>query len=905
MNELFLRTPLLHELLIKNGARLREKREHRSAEEILRLWRQAVAGGNEELFRKRLTWDGLPHGQALLQQLAASLHGQTDDRPLTILQAAVDLKSDLSGAAAALGAWVARRASQGWPRGWHEFALPSLQTACTQQLGELLRLAAAGTSVPAWELFRQRPIVARWVEERAQEWASGAIRLAWRYHRDRDQLSRAFSWPYDKSLPIACRWGLADRHNGESVVALEFEQGPTLFYKPRSLQPEKVLHRWLEIFRLVGVPVAPLPPMLSRQGYGWVQGVPWARLESRQEVQAWFTSAGALLAVAWLLGMQDLHWENVVAGPEGPVVVDGEIWAQPVTSLGEGALTSVLTSGLLTMPVFRDGVVKEEGALFGGLHPEAKSLPLWRGKRANPFDFAQELLGGFEESLERIAKAVRREGFAAACWAAMEKLKVRWLARPSHAYAHFLSLILTNPKVRAGWQASLMTEALLRPLVVAFQTKPPFWKEVKEEQQALLRLSVPRLEISVGKKQGAILLSGKQCLQDRVARLTSQEIRRQVREVERILLFHPSRRNQDLFWRRAQETAAQLAAGNGEGQGIYLRSGLAGSALSWAAWARVSQDPKSFRRAQNLYEKLAARLVSGKDGDFLVGFCSGLGGVVFSLAAGAALLEEESYGALAAGLAKKACHLSKLSNLWDVEGGQAGFLLGTWSLLGRFPELREDLVALAYQLLGRLELGSAKSDPALRLPGFAHGVSGVAAAVSLVAKACDDTYLSDKAKEVLAAEEGAGRWLARGERYGSHVPVDLRGWCHGPPGAFLARALAIPSQGPELLQAQEREALALSLEASPLGEPSLCCGTIGRNEILLVGAQLRGKEALLQQAKQQAETLCRWPILVDRLPTSGGLFSGRAGWLFHLCRLLAPREVGSALFGEVLWSPRP
>lgn len=894
---------MLHELLIRNGARLREKREHRSAEEILRLWRQAVAGGDEELFRKRLAWDGLPHGPALLQQLAASLHGQAD--ALTILQAAVDLKSDLPGAAAALGAWVARRASQRWPRGWHEFALPSLQTACTQQLDELLRLAAAGTSVPAWELFRQRPIVARWVEERAQAWASGAVRLAWRYHRDRGQLSKVFSWPSGKLMPTAWCWGLADWHNGETVVALQFEQVPTLFYKPRSLQPEEALQKWLEVFRDIGVPVAPLPPMLSRQGYGWVQGVPWARLESKQEVQAWFTSAGALLAVAWLLGMQDLHWENVVAGREGPVVVDGEIWAQPATYLSKDGPSSVLASGLLTMPVFRDGVVKEDGALFGGCHSGARSLPLWRGRRARPCDFAQDLVSGFEESLERIAKAVQREGFAAACWAAMEKLKVRWLARPSEAYARFLSVLLANPKVRKGWHASLMAEALLRPLVVASQNKPPFWSQVKEEQRALFRLSLPRLEVYAARRYGAILRSGKVCLQDRMAKLTSQEIRRRVREVERILLFHKSWRNQDLFWRHAREVAGQLATSNGEGEGIYLRSGLAGSALSWAAWARVSQDPKSFRRAQNLYEKLAARLVSGKDGDFLVGFCSGLGGVVFSLAAGAALLEEKSYGALAAELAKKACQLSKLSNLGDVEGGQAGFLLGTWSLLGRFPELREDLVALAYQLFGRLELGSAKSDPALRLPGFAHGLSGVAAAVSMVAKACDDTYLSDKAKEVLAAEEGAGRWLARGERYGSHVPVDLRGWCHGPPGAFLARALAIPSQGPELLQAQEREALTLSLEASPLGEPSLCCGTIGRNEILLAGAQLRGKEALLQLAKQQAETLCRWPILVDRLPTSGGLFSGRAGWLFHLCRLLAPREVGSALFGEVLWSPRP
>lgn len=905
MNELFLRTPLLQELFIRDGAPSPEKGEQHLAEELLRLWRQAVAGGDEELFRKRLAWDGLPHGQALVQQLAAGLHGQKDAWPLTILRAVVDIRSDLQGAANALGAWVAHRAGQCWPRGWREFALASLQAACTQQLGELLRLAAAGTSVPAWELFRQRPIVARWVEERAQEWASGAVRLAWRYHRDRGQLSKVFSWPSGKLMPTAWCWGLADWHNGETVVALQFEQVPTLFYKPRSLQPEEALQKWLEVFRRIGVPVAPLPPMLRRPGYGWVQEVPWAHLQSKEEVKAWFFSAGALTAVAWLLGMQDLHWENVVAGFEGPVVVDGEIWAQPATYLSKDGPSSVLASGLLTMPVFRDGVVKEDGALFGGCHSGARSLPLWRGRRARPFDFAQDLVSGFEESLERIAKAVQREGFAAACWAAMEKLKVRWLARPSEAYARFLSMLLANPKVRKGWHASLMAEALLRPLVVASQNKPPFWSEVKEEQRALLRLSLPRLEVYAARRYGAILRSGKVCLQDRMAKLTSQEIRRRVREVERALLFHKSWRNQDLFWRHAREVAGQLATSNGEGEGIYLRSGLAGSALSWAAWARVSQDPKSFRRAQNLYEKLASRVADHEIGrDSLFGFCSGLGGVVFSLAAGAALLEKESYGALAAELAKKACQLSKHANLWDIEGGLAGLLLGTWSLLERFPELQQELVALAYQLLVRLELGSLSADPTLRVPGFAHGLSGVAAAVSLVGKAVSEESLRQRAWEVLAAEKGPGRWPARGACQGAQVPVDFRGWCHGPPGAFLARALALWPQGPEPLLVQERQALALSLEASPLGDPSLCCGTIGRSEILLVGAQVKGKEAFLRQAKQQAENLCRWPGLLDRLPAAGGLFSGKAGWLFHLCRLLAPREVGSVLFGEVLWRPR-
>ncbi len=862
------------------------------ARAIAARWAQAVAGGDEGLFRRRLSWDGWPDGEALVARLAQGLAAEGSDRGSELVCRQVRPQVTLAQAAELLAGWAGGEVRCRWPKEWWQALGDEFQQVCQRQLEELLR-QAAGEEMPVGELLQRRPIVARWLGQRAWEWVRQAQRLARRFARDRKALAATFSWPREFEKPVSLGWGFSDRHRGETVVALSFPDQPAVFYKPRSLQPERALALWFTFFRQLGLPLAPLPPMVVRRGYGWVQEVPRAQLHTRPQLARWFYSAGALAAVAWLLGLKDLHWENVVGGREGPVVVDGECWAQPVTA-GEPAQDSPLASGLLTMPMVIQGQWREDGALAGGGHGQAKSLPLFAGQSAGVAGFTAELSAGFAETLERIARAAREPSFARSCWHGMRGLRVRLLARPSEAYARLLTLLLTSPKVRHGWHANLLTEAWLRPVVAMWERRPAFWPLARDEQRSLLELSVPRLLIFATQKSEMWRLSGRQAIRARLASLSPERVQQLLNQT-RAALPTPGRHAGDaLFWRQAKEVASLLAAVPANGC-PFLGSGMAGHAVAWAAWARVSSEGEASRRARELYQRLLDE--APRQGP--LGLCTGLGGVVYALAAGSACLEEPQLGREAAALVAQGRPQDLTA--WDVEGGWAGLIVGSWSLLGPFPQLRKPLLAVAEDLWERLPWAEARPPSGEMPAGFAHGLSGAAAALALLGKASRAAALLQRAWHLLLAEPGVGVWLSQASTAaGTTVPVSVQGWCHGAPGALLGRLVAASPRAPQAVARQEQLALEATLRSALSGPPSLCCGTIARSEILLIGAQRRGREELWQQARGRCEQLCRsgsWRTL----PPQGGLFDGMAGFLFHLCRQLAPRQVGSALFGEVVW----
>ncbi|NWF99645.1 MAG: DUF4135 domain-containing protein [Thermoanaerobaculaceae bacterium] len=822
----------------------------------------------------------------------------------------VPRQATLGEAAEALSRWVAGTVERRWPRGWSEQLGAGLHAACRQQLVDLLQVASPDGTWRAWELFQERPVVGRWLVQRAREWAQAAVRLGDRFARDRSAIAHAFGWHRLDGVPARVHWGLSDRHAGESVVALEFPDMPRLFYKPRSLQPEQVLALWFSLFRQAGIPLAPMPPMVRGRGYGWVREVGQVSLEGGNEVRAWFFSAGALAAVAWILGVRDLHWDNVVADREGPVVVDGESWAQPLTVLdGEGAIPSVLSSGLIAMPSMGGAGLREDGALKGGIDPRARSLPLWRGRPADPADFVQEVAAGLEESLQRLARAARESGFGRQCCAAMDGLKVRFVARPSEAYAQLLSNLLASPKVREGWHANLLTEAMLRPLVAVYSDRPPGWELAQEEQRALLHLWVPRLRLPAARRVGVVRETGRRLIRQRLATLTPESIGEQVHLALQALSVSPRGKAGDWFREQAREVAQHLSSAGlpGEPAGLFLDRGLAGHALAWAAWARVSGDAGARRQALLLYERLLALLPQG-DGSRVwpVGLCRGWGGLVYALAAGAALLEEPRWAETAARLVTERVPGCEVGEQLDVEGGVAGFILGAWSLLEPFPELAGTLERLARDVLARLPAQADGGVDSVHRPGFAHGLSGVAAALGVLGKATGNRGMVEAAWYLLRAEPGAGRWVAQGTTpTGAQVPAVLQGWCHGAPGAFLARAVAGAGDAPAAVRHQEQQALQVTLTAPLFGTASLCCGSIGRSEILVIGSQLKGRDDLLQQAQTRTELFLRHQGWVGVLSPADGLFAGLPGMLFHLSRLVAPQQVGSVLSGHVQWRPAP
>ena len=145
--------------------------------------------------------------------------------------------------------------------------------------------------------------------------------------------------------------GLSDPHRGRrGVMALTFEDGVKVMYKPREVSTEAAFVRLLDWCNAHDAPLRfKSHRILARTGYGWAEHVAHEPCPPHQ-VLRFYKRAGMLLCVLYVVGATDCHAENIVASDEYPVLIDMETIMQPdPPSLGGDSFTfdSVLRTGLL------------------------------------------------------------------------------------------------------------------------------------------------------------------------------------------------------------------------------------------------------------------------------------------------------------------------------------------------------------------------------------------------------------------------------------------------------------------------------------------------------------------------------------------------------------------------------
>lgn len=868
---------------------------------IAEVWRQALNSGGDLTFWRRLSLEGFTPG-VVRAKLVRGLQETQKERPswLSLLQSAVPPQTRVGELPQRL-AWHAHRF---WPSTPSDEFSPEVAYQLQEQLGcglaQLLRIAQAPEHESAWDLLARRPFLARLLAEHTEEWCSCWWRLVRRWRKDRAALEeRLFA---GEAIGTICevRFGLSDRHGkGESVAHLRTNNGKSLYYKPRSLAPENTLAAFFEALRAAGIVLAPLPAMLVRPGYGWVAEVPRAHLATREAVDRWFFAAGSLAVVAWLLGLGDLHWENVVAGEEGPVIVDGEAWCRPQTFFDTESEGDLLSSGLVSFVVNSGAGLRENGALLTRA-PHARSLPLFAGQVPDPREFREALLAGARDALEK-ALWTFRNGTLRLPLGKLRSLKIRWIARPSQLYAQFFVSLLRNPKVREGWQVRVAVETLWRPLLASAWECPDVWRLLQQEAESLERFSVPRLTLPAGQKGGLIQRSGKEGILRRLGSLSDTTVERQVALLGRALPPLRSGSGEFSLQVAAREVAAYVAEAEGalsDEIGPFLRRGWAGRALAWAAWARAGNDQQAGWYARRGLER-AQRLLE-EEGDLPVGFGSGLGGAVYAFLACGEWLEEPQYCELARQWAERALCVEEEPPQWDVEAGWAGLLLGVVEAAVRFPELRPRLQRQAERLREKLWVASSAPRQAVWSAGFAHGVSGVAASFARVAETGQACCWYREAALLLEQEPRTGVWSVDAKLpTGGEVAVRMNAWCHGPAGALLARNLIPEGLRTPTLEQQRRAALQAVLPLRVTLPLSMCCGSLGRSETVLAIADAAGDGDLRERVIAAAYELARNGSWRVKLGPDQGLLDGLPGLLFHLARIFSAGELGSVLVGKV------
>jgi type 2 lantibiotic biosynthesis protein LanM len=368
--------------------------------------------------------------------------------------------------------------------------------------------------------------------------------------------------------------------------------------------------------------------------------------------------------------------------------------------------------------------------------------------------------------------------------------------------------------------------------------------------------------------------------------------------------------------------------------GTSLYDGSLGIALFLAALERVKGDGEfrdlclgalhEYRQALPGSERARAR----RSSDLTLGLSGDLGGTIYALTCIGTFLGDDSLVADALDVARLLTpEVIAGDSQLDIIGGTAGALLSVLALyrVVQDPSVLESAVACGRHLLAQsVSTSNGRAWKTLNgrlLTGFSHGAAGIAYALLKLAEVTDRAEFKTAAAEAIAYEQSVflpdvGNWpdLRDFSRYlksnGRSDPRPLMSsWCHGATGIGLGRL-----GGLSILQSaaiQQDIQVALQTTRNHLAHrqgmvDQLCCGNMGRIELLLCAAQRLGQPELLTEARVYASQIVqeagqRGYALEPALHPSvyvPGFFRGETGVGYTLLRLTDAEKLPAILLGE-------
>lgn len=296
-----------------------------------------------------------------------------------------------------------------------------------------------------------------------------------RYAADRDALVAGLLGGRDPGALTDVELTGDPHDGGRTPVILTFADGARLVYKPRPLDLHAhfgELVSWLS--RRTGLELR-VAEVLPRDGYGWSAFVDHRPCDDDAGVGRFYRRQGALLALLYALDGTDMHFENLVADADHPVLVDIETLFHPTvlpSSLaGSDPAADVLRRSVVRTALLPTVSVGRRGAFdYSGLGGEAGQLlpddvvdwddvgldtmrltrrpmrsapmrnrPVLHDVPADARSHRSALLSGFGTAYDAILRhrgeLLGPDGLLARCAAD----EIRYVARPTRLYAELLA----------------------------------------------------------------------------------------------------------------------------------------------------------------------------------------------------------------------------------------------------------------------------------------------------------------------------------------------------------------------------------------------------------------------------------------------------------------------------------
>jgi type 2 lantibiotic biosynthesis protein LanM len=180
-------------------------------------------------------------------------------------------------------------------------------------------------------LLTSYPVLARLLATASRQAAEAWVELLRRYVQDRPAIVADLLNGENPGHLTGIERAVGDSHRqGRATTLLRFESGATVVYKPRSLVPHLRFTQLVEWMNALvdGLGVRSVPA-LACDGYGWLSFIPHRPCQTVKEVGRFYYRLGALIALLYAVDATDIHYANLIACGDQPMVVDTETLFHP------------------------------------------------------------------------------------------------------------------------------------------------------------------------------------------------------------------------------------------------------------------------------------------------------------------------------------------------------------------------------------------------------------------------------------------------------------------------------------------------------------------------------------------------------------------------------------------------
>ena len=406
-------------------------------------------------------------------------------------------------------------------------------------------------------LFREYPVWREVIFQSIDFYIRNITEIIQHLYSDQKDLNAEFfpKCPFRQAIHISGSG--SDTHCENRVVyRVELDNGAVIYHKSRVNTGIRFFNElYMRIGEARGIP-AYINPVLERNTYVWEKEASYRECHSEQQVKNYFTRLGMILCICHLCHSGDMHYENMVACGEYPVLIDYETLIQlPPEQKAAGIKETNIFIGMSVLPIgilpFYGARNKNFNADFSGLcgggkqmmdlqipvisNPDKSTMCIsykygetqeknnrvrWNGKLVNPGDYLEDIYSGFESGYLYIY-----EHKAQVCQLAltMRQSLFRQLFRNTQEY-HMILDLSYHPQFMKQKE---MRRAFLENALSIPEFKDKYWI-VEQEVEDMMKGDIPYFQFHMA--SGNILNSHGERLQTFFKRTGMAFIEGQIKE---------------------------------------------------------------------------------------------------------------------------------------------------------------------------------------------------------------------------------------------------------------------------------------------------------------------------------------------------------------------------------------